>query len=292
MRLLIQVFACLLCLTESQAQSPFASGTNLHLISDQFKFTEGPAADRKGNVYFTDQPNDKIWIYTTKGKLKLFKEKSGRSNGLYFDLEGRLIACADEHNQLWRFDRKGSHTVLADGFEGKLFNGPNDVWVDKHGGMYFTDPYYQRDYWNRGPEEQASRALYYLDPKGNVHLASRGFVSPNGLIGNSENNLLYVADIGDQKTYVFDILPDGSLQNQRLFCEMGSDGMTMDHKGNVYLTGKGVTVFNPAGEKIGHLDVPQNWTANVTFGGKNFSTLFITAMNSLYQIEMDVHGQR
>ena len=267
-----------------------ADGAELKLVSDQFSFTEGPTTDKKGNIYFTDQPNDKIWIYTIDGQFKLFSEKTGRSNGMYFTKKGKLIACADEKNQILEFDKKGNYKVLADGFNGKLFNGPNDVWVDNKGGMYFTDPYYKRDYWTRGPEEQEKKRLYYLDKKGKVSVASEAFVAPNGLIGTKDFKKLYVADIGDRKTYVFDIQKDGTLTNQQLFTSMGSDGMTMDELGNVYLCGNGVTIFNSSGEKIGNIKVPQGWTANATFGGKERKTLFITALKGAYTIEMKVKG--
>ncbi|MCB0648169.1 MAG: SMP-30/gluconolactonase/LRE family protein [Saprospiraceae bacterium] len=290
-------FLLLFCFTVASApslligqSSLIADGAELKLVSDQFSFTEGPTTDKKGNIYFTDQPNDKIWIYTTDGKLKVFSEKTGRSNGMYFTKKGKLIACADEKNQILEFNKKGNFKVLADGFNGKLFNGPNDVWVDDKGGMYFTDPYYKRDYWTRGPEEQEKKRLYYLDKKGKVSIASESFVAPNGLIGTKDYKKLYVADIGDRKTYVFDIQKDGTLTNQQLFVSMGSDGMTLDELGNVYLCGNGVTIYSPAGEKLGNIKVPQGWTANVTFGGKEGKTLFITALKGVYTMAMKVRG--
>jgi gluconolactonase len=268
-----------------------ADGAKLTLVSDQFSFTEGPAVDKKGNVFFTDQPNDKIWKYDTKGKLSLFLDKTGRSNGLFFDQKGNLIACADENNQLWSFDKKGKPTVLVKDFDGKLLNGPNDVWVDNKGGMYFSDPFYKRDYWKRGASEQEQR-LYYRDSKGNVSIAAADFQQPNGLVGNKEFTKLFVADIRGRKTYSFDIQPDGKLTNKQLFCEMGSDGMTIDEQGNIYLTGRGVTVFDKTGKQIEKIEVPQNWTANITFGGKDRKTLFITASKAAYTLQMNVKGAR
>jgi gluconolactonase len=112
------------------------------------------------------------------------------------------------------------------------------------------------------------------------------------LIGNTKTNKLYLTDIGNKKTFVYDILPDGSLANKMLFCEQGSDGMTIDELGNIYLTGKGVSVYNKDGEKIEQIDVPENWTANITFGGKDKKTLFITASKSVYTLQMNVKGAR
>ena len=133
----------------NQKSDIIADGAKLQLISDQFSFTEGPAVDKDGNVYFTDQPNNRIWEYSTDGKLSVFLENAGRSNGMYFDKDGNLITCADEHNQMWSIAPDGKVTVLLTEFEGVHFNGPNDLWIDKKGGIYFTDPYYQRDYWTR-----------------------------------------------------------------------------------------------------------------------------------------------
>ena len=264
---------------------------SLRLISDQFKFTEGPAVDAKGNVFFTDQPNNKIWKYGTDGALTVFMNESGRANGLYFDHKKNLIACADEHNQLWCISPKGKVKVLLSNLDGKLFNGPNDLWVDPKGGIYFTDPYYPRDYWTRTEQEIKNEKVYYLAKgKKNVVVATDQVVKPNGIVGSPDGKLLYVADIGANKTYQFTINADGSLSDQQLAVSRGSDGMTLDREGNIYLTGKGVTIYNKQGVQIGHIDVPENWTANVCFGGKNRDQLFITASKSIYILPMHVRG--
>ncbi len=274
--------------SNAQNSGLIAGGAALKLVSDQFSFTEGPAVDKEGNIFFTDQPNDRIWKYDTKGKLSIWMEPSGRANGLFFDSKGNLIACADADNELWKISKKKKVTVLAKNWDGKRLNGPNDVWVHSSGGMYYTDPFYARDYWKHKTSEQAEQRLYYISPKGKVSVAADGFGQPNGLVG--KGNVLYVTDIKGRKTYKFDIGSDGSLSNKTLFCEQGSDGMTLDEKGNVYLVGRGVTVYNPAGEVIEKIPVPEGWTANVTFGGKDRKTLFITASKSVYTLQMNVRG--
>src|ERR1700739_2740336 len=135
------------------------------LISKQFSFTEGASVDKKGNVFFTDQPNNQIWEYTADGKLSLWMDSTLRSNGTYFDSNGNLISCADEHDELISISPKKKVKVLVSNFEGHLLNGPNDVWVTPNGDMYFTDPYYQRDYWERKKPDLVSQDVYYL-PKG------------------------------------------------------------------------------------------------------------------------------
>ena len=279
----------------ADSHSPVAPGATLHKIAGGFTFTEGPATDASGNVFFTDQPSDRILKWSAAdGAITTFLHPCGRANGLCFDEAGDLWACADEHNQLWRISPGGKATVVVKEFGGKLLNGPNDVWLRPRsagGGAYFTDPFYQRDYWKRGPIEQAARGVYYLQPDGTTLACLVGDMKqPNGIIGTPDGKTLYVSDIDDHKTYAFDIHRDGTLAHRRLFCSLGSDGMTIDSAGNVYLTGKGVTVFDKTGKQIHHIPINENWTGNVCFGGKDRSLLFITASTSVYGLQMRTHG--
>ena len=274
--------------------SLIAEGASLTLVSDDFKFTEGPAVDAEGNVFFTDQPNDRIMKWSTKGTLSVYMQGTGRANGLYFDHDGNLVACADLNNQLWLINKEKGITVLVNDFEGKKLNGPNDLWIDAAGGIYFTDPFYKREYWARTEKEIEKERVYYLSPaKKDLVIVADDLVQPNGIIGTPDGKKLYIADIGAGKTYAYEINKGGRLSNKALFAAMGSDGMTIDHLGNIYLTNRnGVTVFSKTGEKITQIQVNKDWTANVTFGGKDQKTLFITAMNALYSLEMNVHGVR
>jgi len=288
-----------------------APGATLQKLAREFSFTEGPACDAQGNVFFTDQPNDRIMKWSVEGKLSTFMHPCGRANGLSFDYEGNLWACADEKNEMWRIDPAGKATVVVKDYQGKLLNGPNDVWIrpnrlasvsrkgsapelqEVSGGLYFTDPYYPRPYWHRGPKEM-DECVYYLSADGkNVVRVIDDMKQPNGIIGTPDGKTLYVADIGADKTYRYAIMPNGSLADKKLFCQQGSDGMTIDNEGNIYLTGKGkggVTVFDSGGNEIEHIAVPENWTANVCFGGKDRQTLFITASKGLYSMQMRVKG--
>ena len=262
------------------------------LVSDQFSFTEGPAADKQGNIYFTDQPNNKIWKYDIDGKLSLFMDGTGRSNGMFFDSNGNLISCADEHNQLWSISPDKKVSVVVKDFKGKTFNGPNDVWVNhKTGDIYFTDPYYKRDYWKEGHTHMDDQRVYYLakDAKEPV-IVEHQIIKPNGMICTPDGKTLYITDIDDSKIYRYDVNEDGSLANKKLFAEHTSDGMTIDEKGNVYLTGKGVTVYSPDGKKIQHFEIPESWTGNICFGGRDGNILFITASKSVYIVHMKVKG--
>lgn len=272
-----------------------ARKAKLEKLGDGFSFTEGPAADLEGNVYFTDQPNNKIIRWSTlTGEFVTFSDSAGRSNGLAFDRLWNLIACADMDNQLVSYDRSGNKTVIIENYKGKRLNGPNDLWIHPNTGMYITDPLYEREYWSRDPEmQQDGMHLYYLSPdRSRFYRVDEKLEKPNGIVGTPDGKKLYVADIGAGKTYVYDIDISGDLINKKLFAEMGSDGMTIDHKGNVYLTGDGVTVFNKDGVKIAHIPVDEKWTANVTFGGRDRKTLFITASDAVYGLQMRVRGVR
>lgn len=273
------------------ATSVTAPGAEVVKLADGFKFTEGPACDGAGNVFFTDQPNDRILKWSVEGKLSTFLQPCGRANGLCFDQQGNLWACADEKNELWRITPAGQVTVVVKHYAGKLLNGPNDLWIDPQGGIYFTDPFYKRPYWNRGPQEQDVQGVYYLAPDHKtLRCVEAELVQPNGIIGTPDGKTLYVADLRAGKTYAYAIQPHGALGEKRLFCELGSDGMTIDSEGNVYLTGKGVTVFDRHGQQIEQIPVDARWTANVCFGGPDRQTLFITASEALFSVRMRVKG--
>jgi gluconolactonase len=263
----------------------------VNCVSAQFSFTEGPAINRQGDIFFTDQPNNRIWKYSTDGKLSIFLENAGRSNGMYFDQDGNLIACADEKNQLWSIDPAGKVKVLLDNFEGHSFNGPNDVWVDKHGGLYFTDPFYQRKYNSRTKAEERGENVYYLS-KGakEAILVDSNLVRPNGIVGSSRKRNLYVSDIEERKIYKYRINKNGTLSDRKLFATHQSDGMTLDNKGNLYATGKDVAVFDKSGKLLGTIPVSSSWTANVSFAGKKRNILFITASKAIYTLKMRVKG--
>jgi gluconolactonase len=273
-------------------QSVVANGAKLERLAGDFAFTEGPTCDANGNVFFTDQPNNRIMKWSVENKLSVFLQPAGRSNGMYFDTQGKLIACADEKNELWSIAPDGKSSVLWKDYQGLRLNGPNDVWIHPGGGMYLTDPFYKRPWWQHDKMPQNGEHVYYLTPDRRTLLrVTDDLTQPNGITGTPDGKTLFVADIGAKKTYRYDIQPDGKLTGKKLFCEPGSDGMTIDNENNLYLTGEGVMVFDPAGKQIEHIQVPNEpWTANVCFGGKDRQTLFITAGKGLYAIKMRTKG--
>jgi len=273
------------------AEGVIAPGAKLEKLAGGFAFTEGPTCDTTGDVFFTDQPNNRIMEWSVAGKLSAFLEPAGRANGMYFDAEGDLIACADEHNELWSIAPDKKVTVLVKDYRGKYLNGPNDVWVAPNGAMYFTDPFYQRQWWDHDTMALTNQGVFYLSPgRKNLERVRDDLKKPNGITGTPDGKTLFVSDIGAGQTWRYDIQPDGSLRNKTLFCKMGSDGMTIDEDGDIYLSGHGVTIFDKTGKQIEHVEVLEPWTANVSFGGKNHRTLFITASTSLYSLHMRVRG--
>jgi gluconolactonase len=276
---------------KDRMQTLIASGAKLEKLAGDFSFTEGPACDQEGNIFFTDQPNNRIMKWSTDNKLSLFGENFGRANGMYFDRKGNLITCSDEKNELWSIAPDRKSTVLIKDFEGKRLNGPNDLWIAPNGGIYLTDPFYKRPWWDHQTMEQDGQYVYYLAPGASKLIkVVTDFKQPNGIIGTPDGKYLYIADIGDNKTWRYSINEDGTLAGKKLFTELGSDGMTIDNEGNIYLTGKGVTIFDPDGVLIGKIPIEEDWTANICFGGKDRHLLFITASKSVYGLKMRTKG--
>jgi gluconolactonase len=285
----------LLLLALAASAGVVAPGAKLEKLASGFKFTEGPTSDAHGNLFFTDQPNDRILRWSRRGKLSTFLQPAGRANGLYFDTHGNLIACAEAKNELWQIAPDKTVTVLVTNFSGKLLNGPNDLWIAPDGALYFTDPFYRRTWSDTNAGRVADEYVFYLSPdRKTVRPVITDFKKPNGITGTPDGKILYATDIRANQTWRYDILPGGALTNKTFFCAKGSDGMTMDAEGNLYLcaTGptNGVCVFDRAGKPIDHIDVPEKWSANVSFGGKDHKTLFITASESLYAIRLRVRG--
>lgn len=277
--------------TTDEMPNVIAPGAKLEKLAGDFSFTEGATCDAHGNVFFTDQPNDRIMEWSVDGKLSTFKQPAGRANGMYFDQAGNLMACADENTALWSITPDGSATVLVHEFDGKKLNGPNDVWVRPDGGMYLTDPFYARPWWDYKKRPQDIQAVYYLSPdRKTFKRVVTDYKAPNGIVGTPDGKTLFVADIQGHKTFGYDIQPDGSLTNKRLAADGGSDGMTIDTEGNLYLTGPGgVRVFDKNAKSLGMIPVPQT-TANLCFGGKDKQTLFICAGTGFYSIRTKFKG--
>jgi len=283
-------------------ESLVESGATIKKLAGGLKFTEGPVwlANEK-KLVFSDIPNSKLMQWSDADGLSEFRS-SEQANGNILDLQGRIISCQHGARNVIRIEADGSVTVLADKFDGKRFNSPNDVVVRSDGTLWFTDP----PWGLTGQHEIPGHWVYKLDPKlGKVEAVVKDLAMPNGIIFSPDETRLYIADTGGHKrhpdpafhnlpqaVHCYEVSSDGKLGKQLFQTDAGSDGMAVDVKGNVYTTHGGkVRIINADGKTISQIDVPEG-PANVTFGGDDFRTLFITARTSLYSIRMKHPGAK
>ena len=280
------------CAVAAGLDDVVAPGTVAEKLADGFKFTEGATVNAAGEVFFVDQPNNKILRWSREQGLRTFMDPAGRANGMCFAPDGNLLVCADEKTELWSVTPDGKVTVLTKAHADKALNGPNDVWAcPEGGGCYFTDPFYKRPWWTHTDAPQDSQQVYFLPKGGTPRRVTDDLLQPNGIVGTPDGKHLYVADIKANKTFVYEIQSDGTLAGKRLFCEKGSDGMTIDADGRIYLTHKeGVYVYDKTGAFLGVIKIPEGWTANVCIGGPKKDTLFVTASKGFYAVPLKVKG--
>lgn len=302
------------------AEQKDAVSTRPVQVATTVAFTEGPTVDDQGNVYFTDTTNSRILRLSLDGVRTVFREPSNRANGLIFDAQGRLIACegSDEEVNQPRITRTdmttGKVEVLADRFEGKRLNQPNDVTWDGQGRIYFTD----RPRANPDPDQTAVNAVYRIDTDGSLHriLVEPEIEKPNGIVISPDDKILYLIEAHPDLNHArmiraYDLQPDGSVTNMRVFHDFypgrSGDGMTIDTEGNLYVaaglhnargtsetldTRCGIHVFSPDGQLKEFVPIPEDTLTNCAFGGPDRKTLYVTAGKTLYQIRFDIEGTR
>lgn len=254
-------------------------------IASGYTFTEGVTEAEDGHIFFSDIPNNRIHILDPKtGQTTVNRENTGGANGLMFNKDGMLFACEGKAKRVTK--QNGSEViVIADKFDGKALNAPNDLALDNAGGIYFTDPGYGVE-----PPDLNVEAVYYVDAAGKVTRAISDLKRPNGIVFSPDFKVLYVADPGDKKIFAYDVTSAGKPENKRQFAKFGADGMTVDELGNLYATAKGrIIILKPDGKTAGEVTVPEG-PSNVEFGGKDGKTLFITARTSVYSVELNVRG--
>ena len=260
-------------------------------LETQFKFTEGPVWNKAGYLLFSDIPANRIYKWEEGKKSIVFRDPSHHSNGLTYDREGRLLSCEHGSRRVTRTLDDGSIEVLADHFEGKRLNSPNDLVVAQDGTIYFTDPPYGVE---EDQRELDFQGIYRIDPAGKLHLEHKGFKKPNGIGLSPAGKTLFVADTEDT-LYSFPVHANATLGNPKPFENPrleGGDGLSVDKQGNVWATGSGgIWVYDKNGEYIGKLDTPEG-PANCCFGGKDGKDLYITARTSVYLVKTKVEGMR
>lgn len=283
-------------------QSLVAKGAKVTKLAGGMKFTEGPVwLPQEKKLVFSDIPNSKLMQWSEADGLSVYRE-SEQANGNILDLQGRIVSCQHKARNVIRIEDDGSTMVLADRFDGKRFNSPNDVAIRSDGTLWFTDP----PWGLTGPHEIPGHWVYKLDPAtGRVTVVLKSLAMPNGIVFSPDESRIYIADTGGHKRHpdpkfhtlpasiqCYEISKDGTLAKNRFQIDSGSDGMAVDVNGNLYTTHAGkVHVYDADGHELQRIDVPEG-PANVCFGGDDYKTLFITARTSLYSVRMKVAGAR
>jgi len=269
-------------------------------LADGFRFTEGPIWNAQGYLLFSDIPASKIYKWSERGGPEVWRDPSGNSNGLTLDRNGRLIACEHGNRRVSRTETDGEVITLADRFQGKRLNSPNDVVVRRDGMVFFTDPPYGI---KESERELGFNGVYALPPDesdksgAEPRLLVKDFNRPNGLAFSPGEKTLYVNDTSERVIRVFDVAADGTLSNDHVFANMaspvkqgGPDGMKVDREGNVYCTGPGaVWIFRRDGQLLGRIVLPE-LAANLAFGDSDARSLYLTARTSLYRVRVKVPG--
>jgi gluconolactonase len=264
-------------------------------VQGEFQFTEGPAWDGQGRLYFTDIPANRIVRYEPGGEAATWLEPSGHANGLMVNAEGTIFACQMDGKIISIDPKTKKVTVVTGEYEGQRYNAPNDLVLDQAGGVYFTDPHF------RAPEPlpQGRTAVYYVDAEGKVTRLIDDLPAPNGVILSPDEKTLYVIPSGQKQMMAYPVQSPGKIGQGRVYCELkqkadggnsGGDGLTIDTAGNLYVTSQlGIQVFSPQGKLLGIIEFPEQ-PANATFGGKDRKTLYVTARTGLYAAPMEATG--
>ena len=254
-----------------------------------FRFTEGPVWSREGFLLFSDVPNNQIRKLVPGERSVAFRDDSHGANGNTFDAQGRFYSCESKTRRVVRMDKKGKMEVLAEKWEGKRLNAPNDIVVRKDGQIYFTDPAFgdQAD-----TRELAFYGVYHINPKGVMNLIARPAGRPNGIAFSPNGRILYVANSDDRNVRAYDVDHNGAVSNERVVVsniDGVPDGIRLDEKGNLYVTAKGVAVYTAEGKLLHTIELSET-PANCAFGDPDLQTLYITARTSLYRVRLNVKG--
>lgn len=288
----ILYFVLLIAGAANTAPSALVEPGEPERVASGFQFTEGPVWHPDSYLLFSDIPADTIYKWSPDGGVEKFRSPSGNSNGLTFDRHGRLLACEHGNRRVSLTELDGTIITLAGEYQGKRLNSPNDLVVKSDGSIYFTDPPYGV---KPDQRELDFQGVYRVAPDGVMALLADDFEKPNGLAFSPDEKTLYIADTDRKHVRAFDVQPDGTLANGRVFAEgvseagHGPDGMKVDVNGNLYVAAGFVWVFDSTGKHLGNIVIPEA-PANLAFGGPDNKTLFLTARTSVYKVQLKVQG--
>lgn len=259
-------------------------------VAGGYQFTEGPVWSREGFLLFSETRGGVIYQIHPQQKPRAFRDPSNGANGNTYDAQGRLYTCEYKARRVTRTDKKGAVEVLADKFQGKRFNAPNDIVVRKDGHVYFTDPAF-------GPEQEKARELdyfgvYHITPKGEIEVIAKPKGRPNGVAMSPNGRILYVDNSDERNVRAYDLDKDGRASNERVVVaniDGSPDGMKVDEKGNLYVTANKLDIYSPEGKLLHQLEFGE-MPRNIAFGDQDFQTLYITAITSVYRVRLDVKG--
>ena len=265
------------------------SDLKIEKASAGHRFTEGPVWHKDGYLLFSDVPNNKIQKFEPGKGTSVYRENTEGVNGNTLDTQGRLLSCETRGRRVIRTDRKGKVEVLAERWEGKRLNAPNDIVVRRDGHIYFTDPAFGVAADTR---ELDFYGVYHIPPKGPMELVARPAGRPNGIALSPNGRILYVANSDERNIRAYDLDRDGKASKDRVLVsdiEGVPDGMKVDEKGNLYVTCKGVAVYSPQGKKLTMIEIPET-PANCAWGDADYQALYITARTSVYRVRLNVKG--
>lgn len=265
------------------------SDLRIERIAAGWRFTEGPVWSREGYLLFSDVPQDLVLRWTPGKGVSRFRESSHGANGHAFDAQGRLYTCESRTRRVVRTDRKGNLEVLAERFEGRRLNAPNDIVVRRDGHIYFTDPAF-------GAQQDAREldfyGVYHITPKGEMEAIARWQTRPNGIALSPDGRLLYVTNSDERQVRVFDLDRQGRASGERVLVsgiDGVPDGLAVDEGGNLYVAARAIAVYSPEGKLIHTIEMPET-PSNCAFGDPDFGALYVTARTSVYRIRLDVKG--
>jgi len=272
----------------AQGATLVAEGAAPRQLPGEWGFPEGPAADLQGNVYFSDISNNKIYFWNADtNQIVLYRDDFELPNGLMLDAQGRLVVCEMGRKRLVRIEEDGQITVLADSYQGKPINMPNDLWIDSAGGIYFSD-------FAGGPAGEGNNEklqVYYVSAKGDIWRVTEDLTAPNGLIGTPDGKRLYITDPGAGKTWFYEILGPGRLGEKQLFVDRFADGLALDEQNNLYFSGEQLTIYSPDAKVLDQIEFSGGAT-NMTFAGSDGKTLFVAGRGGLFTLRMNLAGAK